>query len=219
MFNYCIVLINYNEKHSLETPPLIENLRGKWSLLKGKLMSPSHVSFDRALIAKHSASRWRGSRLQIYKCIYVANEYKYYFPTERGVVPLLDPSADILMRLGGRWSGRSLTLVLSKSLDGVYLSRLSVESDLSILTTHIKNVMNQKNNTICLKLYTNLLVRDDDPFLNIPVSLSLTVFFSFFRSGSLSKLRSDPLGATETLGIRALKCKDIQRYLKICFME
>ena len=54
-------------------------------------------------------------------------------------------------------------------------------------------------------MYTNLLVREDEPFLKIPVSLSLTVFFSFFRSGSLSKLRSDPLGATETLGIRALK--------------
>lgn len=50
-----------------------------------------------------------------------------------------------------------------------------------------------------------LLVREDEPFLNIPVSLSLTVFFSFFRSGSLSKLRSDPLGATETLGMRALE--------------
>jgi hypothetical protein len=60
------------------------------------------------------------------------------FLTERGVVPLLDPSADKLMRLGGRWSGRSLTLVLSESFDGVYRSRLSVESDLSILITNFK---------------------------------------------------------------------------------
>ena len=48
-----------------------------------------------------------------------------------------------------------------------------------------------------------LLVRDEGFFLNIPVSLSLTDFFSRFRSGSLSKLKSDPLGFTETLGIRA----------------
>ena len=51
--------------------------------------------------------------------------------TKRGVVPLLDRGADKLVRLGGRWRGRSLTLGVS--LEGVYLSLLSVESDLSML--------------------------------------------------------------------------------------
>ena len=60
------------------------------------------------------------------------------------------------------------------------------------------------------RLGSHLLVREDGLFLNIPVSLSLTLFFSRFGSCSLSnlsKLRSDPLGFTETLGISAYESK------------
>ncbi len=70
-------------------------------------------------------------------------DYFYELRTNKGVVPRLDRGADKLVRLGGRWRGLSLTLVLGVSLEGVYLSRLSVESDLSILTTnfHVSEII------------------------------------------------------------------------------
>ena len=79
--------------------------------------------------------------------------------TEIGVDPLVEPNVERLERLGGRTSGRSAELLEPVSFAGVVL--LSVESERSML-----------------------LVREEGFFLNIPVNLSFTVFFSFLRSNS-----------------------------------
>ena len=61
-----------------------------------------------------------------------------------------------------------------------------------------------------------LLVLEEGFLLNIPVILSFMLFFSRLLSVSISRLKSDPVGSTVTLGINAFffKYKIEQNYLK-----
>jgi len=72
----------------------------------------------------------------------------------------------------------------------------------------IENNLKQK---FCktFRCFSYLPVLEEGFLLNMPVNLSFTVFFSFFRSVSTSRLKSEPDGLTDTLGIRAFMRKNI----------